>query len=184
MRAYRLARRRQPVAPTPVQVAVQSLDIDAVEGNRVRCRVTCAPGFYMRSLAHDLGATLGCGACLEELRRERSGAFGLEHAVSLDMLERDEGVSRARIQPLSSLLPELPSVVVTDRGSRLAAHGNELMPSDFSGQSHTPLSPPPVPPSAGPPSDVPIKVYDRSGTLLAIAERTQGGILHPRIVLV
>ena len=64
VRAYRLARRQRPVAPEPVTVTVHAIDILEVTPMRVRCRVTCDAGFYMRALAHDLGAALGCGACL------------------------------------------------------------------------------------------------------------------------
>ena len=87
VRAYRLARQQQPVTPEAAKVTVHELSILDVTATHIRCRVSCEPGFYMRSLAHDLGSSLGCGACLETLRREQSGAFRLQQSISLNTLE-------------------------------------------------------------------------------------------------
>ena len=175
VRAYRLARRQRPVEPAPVEVSVREFDLQALEGDRLRCRVTCAPGFYMRALAHDLGRTLGCGGCLEHLRRERSGAFTLEDAVTLDQLERSRDSAGGYILPMGRLLPELPGVVVTNRGLQRVSHGNSLTPADY-----TRLCDPDLDRRA----DGTVKVYDHEGHLLAIADGQAAGVLHPRIVLV
>ncbi len=178
VRAYRLARRQQPVELRAVEVTVHSFEILALREAELQCRVCCAPGFYMRSLAHDLGLALGCGACLQSLRRERSGAFTLDQAVTLDALGgAGAGVDPARqLVALADLLPDLPAVVVTGRGSERAAHGNLLRAADM--QVEAGLRP--APPAAA----KRVKVYDAAGTLLAIAETAPGGALHPRIVLV
>ena len=177
VRAYRLARRKTPVRPKPVEVAVRAFDIETLEDTKLSCRVTCAPGFYMRSLAHDLGDALGVGGCLEQLRREQSGAYSLADAVSLDSLELKPDGAPSHIVPIGELLPDLPSVVVTDHGAGLAAHGNTLMKSDFQQESGRSV--------AGEPGEsAHVRVYDRHGKLLAIAEERAAGILHPRIVLV
>ena len=81
--AHRLARRQQHVDLRPVEVVVHRFDVLALRDGHLDCRVCCSPGFYMRSLAHDLGRELGCGGCLEQLRRERSGPFALDSAVDL-----------------------------------------------------------------------------------------------------
>ena len=177
VRAYRLARRQTPVTPQPVEVAVRSVEIEALEDTRLSCRVTCAPGFYMRSLAHDLGEALGVGGCLEQLRREQSGAFSLADAISLHTLELKANTAPSSIAPLNTLLPELPSVVVTDRGAGLAAHGNTLMGSDFQAGPGPAVTRAPEGPAR-------VRVYDCHGTLLAIADQRAPGVLHPRIVLV
>lgn len=170
VRAYRLARRRKPVELRPVNVTVHRFEILALSGDRLRCRVSCSPGFYLRTLAHDLGRSLGCGACLESLRRERSGAFTLDAAVRLDEMEGGADDVAPRMVVMADLLPELPGVVVTGRGAARTAHGAPVAPADVrSGTS----------PAAGR-----CKVYDGSGRLLAIAETGPGGALHPRIVLV
>ena len=180
--AYRLARQRRPIELTPVDVTVHDLELLELEGDRVRCRVICDPGFYMRSLAHDLGATLGCGACLEALRRERSGPFGLEVAVLLDIIKNEREGCGARIIPIGQLLPDLPALVLTDHGARLAAHGNVLCPGDvlgtLDGATNWRL---PLPDDG---SARAVKIYDRSHRLLAIAEHGVTPFLHPKIVLV
>ena len=89
VRAYALARRRQPVEVTPAQVTVEALTVLSIDGPRVRCRMVCLSGFYVRSLAHDLGGVLGCGGCLETLRRERHGPFNLQAAVPLAQIVED-----------------------------------------------------------------------------------------------
>lgn len=183
VRAYRLARRRHPVEPAPVEVTVREFEVQALHGNRLHCRVTCAPGFYMRALAHDLGKSLGCGACLERLRREQSGAFTLNQAVTLDQLDREHEAAPGHLLPMGALLPEIPSVVVTPRGSRLVAHGNSIAASEFT-HDHPPAT------NAGDSSGHSVvvggkvKVYDQEGILLAIAEGQMASVLHPRIVLV
>ncbi len=183
IRAYRLARRQEPVEPKPVEVTVRQFEIESVTDDQLSCRIVCAPGFYVRSLAHDLGQALGCGACLEDLRREQSGAFGLDQAVSMDQLERDHESAERHLLPMAELLPNLPSVVVTERGARLAAHGNALTPTQFAPCSDAVSVSLDSPRSEGA-SSVKIKVYDRNGSLLAIAEGSMAGVLHPRIVLV
>ena len=96
--AYEKARKNQPVDLKPVEVTVRELEwLDAsVIGHRlsdigqrdatlIRLRVAATAGFYVRSLAHDIGQALGCGAHLEALRRTRVGRFRVEDALTLDL---------------------------------------------------------------------------------------------------
>ena len=179
VRAYRLARRRQPVETKAVEVTVHALEFVSLTNDRLHCRVTCDPGFYMRAFAHDLGAALGCGGCLEALRREQSGAFGLDQAVSLDALENEPDWSATRLLPLPRLLPELPHLVLTDAGTRRAAHGNSVSPTNIAcGDPSWRQA------AAGRENRDNVKLYDRRGTLIAIAQTEASGALHPTIVLV
>lgn len=176
VRAYKLARRNQPVAPDPVDVTVHAIDVLELDTARIRCRVTCDAGFYMRAFAHDLGAALGCGACLETLRRERNGAFDLNGAVPLEEVDARGAAVADRMIPLRELLPEVPRLVLTAHGARRARHGNDLTAADvissssaagvaFSGEGIA-------------------KLYDEDGTLIAIAKGDAARLLHPMIVLV
>jgi len=183
VRAYRLARLQKPVELKPVSVTVRRLEIKTLIGNQLHCRVTCSPGFYMRSLAHDLGQALRCGACLESLRRERSGPFHLKQTTSVEQLELEGESIRQAVIPTAKLLPDLPSVIVTEKGSRLTSHGNSLTQNDFMQAANNydkkrQISVKQSSQLAG------VKVYDESGNLLAIAEGSLEGILQPRIVLV
>ena len=201
-RAYDLARRRRPAEPEPVRVTLESLSVLSVDGPRVRCRIACSSGFYVRALARDLGERLGCGGCLETLRRERHGRFALDDAVPLARLV-DEGSAAADcLIPPGELLPELRGVVVTERGARRAAHGNPLGPSDIVSHGSLRGGAAPTSGSVGraargaadaalraarggmPGPGERVRVLDADGRLLAIAEPIAGGALHPKIVLV
>lgn len=173
VRAYDLARRRQPVEVTPAQVTVEALTVLSIDGPRVRCRIACSSGFYIRSLAHDLGDALGCGGCLETLRRERHGPFNLQAAVPLAQIVEKSAWVATQFVPMGSLLPSIPAVVVSDQGARRAAHGNPLRVADMVPAAGLPL------PNAGR-----VRVLDERGRLLAVADRRGDGTLHPKIVLV
>ncbi|MCH2252094.1 MAG: tRNA pseudouridine(55) synthase TruB [Vicinamibacterales bacterium] len=173
VRAYDLARRRQPVEVTPAQVTVEALTVLSIDGPRVRCRVVCSSGFYIRSLAHDLGDALGCGGCLETLRRERHGPFNLQAAVPLAQIVEKSAWVATQFVPMGSLLPSIPAVVVSDQGARRAAHGNPLRVADMVPAAGLPL------PNAGR-----VRVLDERGRLLAVADRRGDGTLRPKIVLV
>lgn len=178
VRAYKLARRNRPVAPDPVDVTVHAIDVLEVEATHVRCRVSCDAGFYMRAFAHDLGAALGCGACLQALRRERNGPFDLGCAVPLDEIDARGPAVAGSMVPLDDLLPEAPRVVLTAHGARRARHGNDLTTADVVSFGEGTARP-----AAGGPGVA--KLYDAQGTLIAIAKTADAApLLHPAIVLV
>jgi tRNA pseudouridine55 synthase len=172
VRAYELARRHQPVEIPPVPVTIDALTVLSIDGPRVRCRIVSSSGFYVRSLAHELGGMLGCGGCLEALRRERHGPFRLEQAVQLAEVVEDGAAAGARLVPMEALLPEMTTVVVSNAGALRARHGNPLRPDDL------------TPPVASRSNTDRVRVLDPHGSLLAIAVRAADGALHPRIVLV
>jgi len=170
--AYKLARNNKPVALRAVPVTVSDLVLESYEHGLARVRVRATAGFYVRSLAHDLGQRLGCGAHLESLRRTRAGAFGLEVAVPLEQAEADPAKAAAAMLSLERLLPDIPAVVLNERGVWRATHGNELGPGDLDRVA---------PQQDG---DARRRLLDDSGRLLGIAERRPGGLLHPVVVLV
>ncbi|MEP6783925.1 MAG: tRNA pseudouridine(55) synthase TruB [Acidobacteriota bacterium] len=142
-RSYELARKHArrggssesaaPVRPKAVAVTVKRLEILSFDGETVRLDLQVSAGFYVRSLAHDLGEALGCGGVLAALRRTRSGEFGLEQAVPLaDVLQAPRESLTARLVPFRALLPELPSVTLRSalQLERLK-NGVELGPDDL-----------------------------------------------------
>ena len=169
-RAYALARRDEPVALKPVPVRVTSLDLLGFSGERCHIRLTCSSGFYVRSLARDIGERCGTGACLEALRRTRSGDFTIEEAVPLDTLEGAADVAVLLI-PMERLLLDLPVATVTSEGLSRVSHGQEVRPSDLVGGAS--------------PSGDRVRLLDASGALLAVATPRQGSdFLHPEVVLI
>jgi tRNA pseudouridine55 synthase len=172
--AHRLARRGEAVTPAPVQVTVHHLALLDFSGDRLALDVHCSAGFYVRSLAHDLGASLGCGAHLTALRRTSSGDWTLAHAIPLADCERDVEAMRGRVVPLSGLLTGLPAVTVNGDGERRVRHGQLLRPMDLvSGQAEL----------AGAEIEG-MRVLNEAGGLIAIAQRRPDGSLHPGLVLV
>ena len=170
-RAYELARRAEPVALAPVPVTVHELERTSLADARLGVRVVVSAGFYVRALARDLGARLGCGAHLESLRRLRSEPFGVDDAVTF---EEAEGLGRAlagRLLTPAAALPDLAAVQVTDAGLVRASHGNALGPEHLQNRA--------LPPPTG---RGPVKVLASDGRLVALAH-SRGGALHPVVVL-
>jgi tRNA pseudouridine55 synthase len=173
VRAYKKARTDQPVELLPVEVTVRELEwlSGDHEPTLLRLRLVCTSGFYVRSLAHDIGQRLGCGAHLEALRRTRAGRFSVADAHSLPALEAGGTDGEARLIPMNTLLADMPAVTPTDEGIRRVSHGNTLAPGhlDSSAIAFDP--------------DVKVRVLDRSGDLLAVAQSRLDGLLHPLLVL-
>ncbi len=170
-RAHRLARRGQTVRVEPALVELYECELGAVNPPLVGLRVRTSAGFYVRSLAHDLGRALGCGACLESLRRTASGTFTLAEATALAVLEDHPDEVATRLVPVERLLPDLPAVRLDEEAARRAAHGNEV----------TVTGGPNDPALAGAPA---VRLFAPDGSLLAVARPTsRPGVLHPAVVL-
>ena len=174
--AYKKARRAEATELRPVEVTVRELvrisdigprpsDFDAA--TLIRLRVAASAGFYVRSLAHDLGQALGCGAHLEALRRTRAGRFSVDDAVTLDAVEA-KGAD-ALISP-NALLAGMPGVRLTEAGTIRAGHGTPLRPHDAVDA--------PVATGGGR-----MRLLDPTGSLVGVAEARPDGLLHPLVVL-
>jgi len=106
---YRLARRGQQVPRAPRRVRISALELLQLAGASLALRVVCSKGTYIRVLAEDIGEALGCGAHLAALRRTASGRFRVEHALSLEALEKIPVEElRQRLLELPALLEGLP----------------------------------------------------------------------------
>ncbi len=169
--AYKLARTNKAVTLRAVTVTVGDLQLESYDQGLARVRVRATAGFYVRSLAHDLGQRLGCGAHLESLRRTRAGAFVLDAALPLAQAEADPAAAAAALVPLERLLPGVPAVVLNARGVWRATHGNDVGPDDLLHRA---------PEAAG----ARWRLLDGAGMLLGMAELRPGGLLHPVVVLV
>jgi tRNA U55 pseudouridine synthase TruB len=148
-------------------------------------------GFYVRSLAHDLGDALGCGAHLSALRRTRSGDFGLEHAVPMvDVLQAGREVLAGRTIPLSALLPDVAAVTLRGPASlERLKNGVEMGPSDLvtpfvsSGPQSAPETSR-VPSAPEAPPRVIVRLLGPDGDLVGLARPGQiPGFLHGWVVL-
>ena len=112
VRAYELARQHKPVNLTPVEVEIYALELLSLQGAEVRFAVECSGGTYVRSLAHDLGQKLGCGAHLAGLRRTAVAEFTLQRAVTLESLQEaaQQNNLEACVCPAGSPSSRLPGI--------------------------------------------------------------------------
>jgi tRNA pseudouridine55 synthase len=167
-RMYDLARQGVAVTREAVPVTVHALDVLECTGDRVELEVRCSPGTYVRALARDLGEALGVGGHLFDLRRTRTGAFGLEQAVAWDDLPAR---GRDAVLPLSALLTDLPAVTVGGEGLAYLRNGRPLGRA----QVHAGF------PEGDPPSR--LRVLDERGALLAMAVPRGFGAAVPGLPL-
>jgi tRNA pseudouridine55 synthase len=187
VRSYALARRGEAADLAPVVVSLHAATVEAFEPPFVDVRLTCSSGFYVRALANSLGRTLGCGACLETLRRTASGSFTLDAAVTLAEFEQvPEGA--ALLVPLERALPDMPSVTLTEAGAERVRHGNDVGPGDWT-SGGVPSAECRVPPGDEPgtlnsaPGTAYVQLLSPGGRLLAVGRPAGAGFLHPAVVL-
>ena len=129
----------------------------------------------VRSFAHTLGELVGTGACLEALRRTRSGEFTLDEAVDLEQVRQSSTALKERWIPLERLLPRLPSVRLGPEGRKRVAHGQMLgTPHVLGGGEAVRRGP-----------EAWIRLIDEEGQLVALGTPdSTGEFLHPAVVLI
>ena len=175
--AYKLARKHQEVILKAVQVEIKELLLISVDKDRAQFRAQVASGTYMRSVAHDMGQLLGCGAHLEALRRTAVSEFRLDEAYTLEELGQAAGnhdvsstpnVWESRFQDFffhpRSLLPQFPSVTSDDATAARIRAGRTVNLPDVSRSPH-------------------VKVFSGQTELIAIATRIAGTLFHAKLVL-
>lgn len=126
---YELAREGKTVERKPRPVHFYEIEILDISFPLVHFRVTCSKGTYIRTLCHDIGEKLGCGAAMESLLRTKVGRFTLDDAITLAQTEEavQEGTIESKILGIEEILAEYPRVCCTKEGDRLLANGNPLV---------------------------------------------------------
>ncbi len=174
-RLYAIARRGGTVDRAPRPVRIEAWEWLAWSAGEARFRVRCSGGTYVRTLVHDLGEALGCGAALAHLRRTASAPFAVEGACGWDDLEPARGAAtleRVGV-PLDRALEVLPSATLDEAAADAVGHGRAV-----------PVAPAPARPvDAGERSLV---LRDASGRVLALADVRPGEagalLAQPRVV--
>ncbi len=176
-RAYELARQNKPVELKPVEVEIYALELLDFDGERARFAVECSGGTYVRSLAHDIGKAIGCGAHLEGLRRMAVAEFRLDGAIQLERIEQGapQGGGDLPLVPLEALLPDCPELVVRGGEEKRVRHGQkfELAQGTRFGAG-----------GLGAQGIQLLKIVNGERRLIAVARRISGSIFHPDLVLV
>jgi len=164
--AYKLARKQKEFSLKPVQVEVKEFEITGTEEDCARFRARVTSGTYMRSVAHEMGQQMGCGAHLASLRRTALAEFAIADAVSLDQLHEAAAHNAAEdlFVHLRKILPELPCVTATEEIITRVRSGRTVNLPELSRARL-------------------VKVFQGQKELLAIATRVAGTLFHPKIVL-
>ena len=176
-RLYELARAGEEVEREARQVHIDEARLIFFRSPDAGIFVRCSKGTYLRTLAHDLGEKLGCGAHLRELKRVRVGPFSLEDSVGLDTLmsvakEAREGLDRF-VHPIARALSDMADLQLDLQLARRVAHGHAPGPSDLSR-----LKAPPFPRGRK------VRLTEPEGRVLAVAESDGVGTLKLLRVLV
>ena len=184
--AYERARKKQPVELKPVEIEVFEYRLTATEGSVARFEIECSSGTYIRSLAHEMGQRLGCGAHLAEITRTAVGEFSIEQAIKLE--ELGEAALAGRFQdcviPLESLLANFPRINVLPVVEKRVRHGakfNVLIAQIQPGRME-------LPPGAtlqldgGETKPPRLRVFNQQDKLVAIAEAVVPRTYQPIVV--
>jgi tRNA pseudouridine55 synthase len=164
---YRFAREKREIQLKPVRVTIYSFRMKNYAAPFLTFEASCSSGTYIRSLAHDLGQALGCGAHLAELTRLSAGNFHLKDSFSLERIEKllATGKTDEFLIPLDSLLPEFPRIILTEGGGARARNGNTISPGHIQSISAGPGRPL----ASGKREDLVFRLFDGQGKLVALA---------------
>jgi len=163
--AYKLARKNKEVVLKPIQVDIKELEIMHVEADRVTFRARVGSGTYIRSVAHDMGKKLGCGAHLASLRRTGAAEFAIEDAHTLEAVatQMQQGTVASLFVHPRKLVPLLPCVTATEETAALIRSGRSVNLPEMSRAPE-------------------VKVFYGQTELIAVATRIAGTLFHPRMV--
>jgi len=128
-RMYQLARKGETVELEARKCRVDGVEyVERTGENRYRIRVHCGKGVYIRTLCHDIGKALGCGAHMATLERTAAGIFDLEHALTREQIDAlsAEGRLEDALVPLDAPLGHLPEVHVGEEARHAVLNGNPL----------------------------------------------------------
>ncbi len=167
---YKLARQGVSVPRDPRRVNVSSLELIAWASPEFQLRIECSSGFYARSLAHDIGERLGCGAHMTSLRRARAGQFAIAESNELETLiaSGPDDAWLSVLLPPDCVLHHLASVALDDGDSATFMHGGMLMLHDWEPGDE----------------DTDLRVYGVDGLFLGLARLEAGrSVLRPSMVL-
>ena len=147
-----LARKGKEVERKPRPITIFLLECLEFTGNTARLRVRCSKGTYIRTLCKDIGEALGCGGCMEALRRVSAGEYTIDEAVPLQTLLETENPEQY-LRPVDSMFRNYPALTLTPKQETRCRNGNSFsLPID----------------------NGTYRVYSQSGEFLALSQVTDG----------
>ena len=118
-----LARKGKEVQRPPRTITVFTLECLDFSGDKAHLRVHCSKGTYIRTLCKDIGQALGCGGCMESLRRVKAGAYTIDEAIPLQKLVQSEN-PESFLRPVDSMFTQYPQLTLTDKQEKRCRNGN------------------------------------------------------------
>jgi tRNA pseudouridine55 synthase len=184
--AYEMARNKEVVELKAVEIEVFEFRLTEIEGNIARFVIECSSGTYIRSLAHEMGQKLGCGAHLAEISRTAVGEFSLEQAIKLEELAEAKQAGRFEscLIKLENLLPNFPRANVLPVIEKRVRHGAKFNVAISQIQPGRP-EPPPGSTSqldGGEQKPPRLRVFGQQDKLIAIAEAVVPRTYQPIVV--
>ena len=147
-----LARKGKEVERPARTITIHALDFLGMEGEKIRLRIHCSKGTYIRTLCKDIGAALGCGGCMESLRRVSAGSYTIDEAVPLADVVASENPG-ALLRGVDTLFTQYPAVTLTEKQALRCRNGNSFSVSHPEGT---------------------YRAYDESGAFLMLAKVEDG----------
>ena len=164
-RAYQLARAGETPKLKAARITIQAFEINELDGDAAAFSMTVSAGGYVRSVAHEMGLALGCGAHLASLRRVAAGPFTIDRAISLTDVEAASAAELEKRMPHPrTLLPELPSVTADAFSVGRLRNGAAVNLPEFT-------------------SSPTVKIFEGQRNLIAIGRRIAGTLFQPVVVL-
>ena len=154
---YELAREGIEIERKARPVVIHEIKIIEVDLPRVRMEVSCSKGTYIRTLCHDIGQKLGCGACMEELIRTKVSRFHLADSLTLKEVEelKEAGKLDEILVPIDAMFSEYEAVTLKKEFAAFAYNGNLFMPKHICEKISLT-------------DGKQVRVYDEDGTFIAI----------------
>ena len=158
---YEIARKGKEIDRPARQVMIYSLELTGFAYPDASIRVCCSKGTYIRTLCHDIGQRLGCGACMTALVRTRSGRFTLDGALTLEEIKAlvSDDTIMTHILSLEELLSEYPALKVqSETAHRMLRNGNKLLTAELIPNGHDEMLK----------DSQLVRIYDGDGILTAV----------------
>jgi tRNA pseudouridine55 synthase len=179
---YVMARKNLDVKPKPVSIRIYNFRLLSYTPPFIQFEAACSSGTYIRSLAHDLGQALSCGAHLSQLERTAIGDFHIRSSLSLDELESQflKSEIEKRLIPIDSVLPDYPSITLNEKGVKKKKNGNMVFAEHIHAQSEVSFD---FPDTLTEPVRI-CRMFDKEGRLLALGKfHPEKNGLHPYLVI-
>ena len=150
-----LARKGRTVERQPRPITIHALEYLGMENGCLKLRVDCSKGTYIRTLCEDIGRALGCGGCMEALRRTKAGEYDISQAVPLQVLLDSENPAQY-LRPVDSMFVSHPAVTLTANQEKRCRNGNSFSVAQADGT---------------------YRAYSQTGEFLMLA-RVTGGVME------